>query len=82
MLQLRTQIFDVTTPVKNTKWEFEFEVESDRIYQLDQDMFGILTQDCEDVPMIVGLDDEYTLTPALITSGSQQNIWFEAVVNN
>lgn len=82
VLQLRTQIFDVTTPVKNTKWEFEFEVESDRIYQLDQDMFGILTQDCEDVPMIVGLDDEYTLTPALITSGSQQNIWFEAVVNN
>lgn len=82
VLQLRTQIFDVTTPVKNTKWEFEFEVESDGIYQQGQDLFGILKQDCEDVPMIVGLDDEYTLTPALITSGSQQNIWFEAVVNN
>lgn len=82
VLQLRTQIFDVTTPVKNNKWEFEFEVEADGIYQQDQDLFGILKQDCEDVPMIVGLDDEYTLTPALITSGSQQNIWFEEVVNN
>lgn len=82
VLQLRTQIFDVTAPVKNTKWEFEFEVESDGIYQQGQDLFGILKQDCDDVPMIVGLDDEYTLTPSLITSGSQQNIWFEAVVNN
>lgn len=83
VLQLRTQIFDVTVPVKNNKWEFEFDVESDEIYQLGQDTFGILKQDCEDVPMIVGLDDEYTLTPALVTSGSQQNIWFEVIaVNN
>jgi len=82
VLQLRTQIFDVTTPVKNSKWEFEFEVESDGIYQQGQDLFGILKQDCEDVPMIVGIGDEYTLTPSLVTSGSQQNIWFDAVVNN
>jgi len=83
VLQLRTQIFDVNTPVKNSKWEFEFDVESNGIYQSGQDMFGILKQDCEDVPMIIGLDDEYTLTPALVTSGSQQNIWFELIsVNN
>jgi len=83
VLQLRTQIFDVTAPVKNTKWEFEFEVEAEGIYQQDQDLFGILKRDCEDVPMIIGLDDEYTLTPALVTSGSQQNIWFEMIaVNN
>jgi hypothetical protein len=82
-LQLRTQIFDVNTPVKNNKWEFEFVVESDVIYQLGQDTFGVLKQDCEDVPMIVGLDDEYMLTPALVTSGSQQNIWFDLIsVNN
>lgn len=83
VLQLRTQIFDVTAPVKNGKWEFEFDVEATEIYQLAQDTFGILKQDCEDVPMIIGLDDEYTLTPALVTSGSQQNIWFELIsVNN
>jgi hypothetical protein len=83
VLQLRTQIFDVTAPTKNGKWEFEFDVEANEIYQLDQDTFGILKQDCEDVPMIVGLDDEYVLTPSLVTSGSQQNIWFELIsVNN
>lgn len=83
VLQLRTQIFDVTAPVKNGKWEFEFDVEATEIYQLAQDTFGILKQDCEDVPMIIGLDDEYVLTPSLVTSGSQQNIWFELIsVNN
>lgn len=83
VLQLRTQIFNVTTPVKDGKWEFEFEVESDGIYQQDQDVFGILKQDCNDVPMIVGLNDEYALTPQLVTEGSQQNIWFEeALINN
>jgi hypothetical protein len=82
VLQLRTQIFNVTTPVKHHKWEFEFEVEPDEIYQLDQKMFGILEQDCNQVPMIVGLDDEHVLTAELVTSGSQQNIWFEPVLVN
>lgn len=83
VLQLRTQIFNVTAPVKQIKWEFEFDIETEEIYQLGEDPFGILKQDCEDVPMITGLDDEYTLTPSLVTSGSQQNIWFEAIsVNN
>jgi len=81
VLQLRTQIFDVTSPVKQNKWEFEFDIETADIYQQDDDTFGILKQDCEDVPLIVGLDEEFSLTPSLVTSGSQQNIWFE-VVNN
>jgi len=84
ILQLRTQIFDVTTPVKDKGyWSFEFVVEFDGIYQVDQDVFGILKQDCEGVPMIAGLGEEYTLTTMLTTDGSQQNIWFEIIsVNN
>jgi len=84
ILQLRTQIFDMTTPVmENGYWSFEYTVEFDGIYQQDQDTFGILKQDCEDVPMLIGLDETYTLTPQLITQGSQQNIWFEVfLVNN
>lgn len=83
ILQLRTQIFNVSAPVKNNKWEFEFDVEFEGIYQLDQDVFGILKQDCESVPMIMGLSEEYTLTPTLVTDGPQQNIWFELIsVNN
>lgn len=84
ILQLRTQIFDMTTPTEhNGYWSFEYTVEFDGIYQQDQDIFGILKQDCEDVPMLIGLDETYVLTPQLITQGPQQNIWFEAyLVNN
>ena len=84
ILQLRTQIFDVTIPIQdNGYWTFEFVVEFDGIYQLDQDMFGILKNDCDSVPMISGLTEMYTLTPLLTPNGSQQNIWFETIsVNN
>ena len=84
LLQLRTQIFDLSNPVENNGyWSFEFEVEFEGIYQLNNDDFGILKQDCDGVPMIVGLSEKYTVTPSLITDGSQQNIWFEIItVNN
>jgi hypothetical protein len=83
LLQLRTQIFDVSRPsVDNGYWTFDFSVEFEGIYQQDQDIFGILKQDCEDVPMLTGLDEAYTLTPVLIVNGSQQNIWFEQILVN
>ena len=84
VLQLRTQLFEVTTPVvDNGYWTFEFSVEFEGIYQIDRDMFGVLKQDSDGVPMLVGLDEQYTLTPMLVTSGSQQNIWFDMItVNN
>lgn len=83
LLQLRTQIFDLTVPTKaKGYWSFEFSVEFEGIYQQDQDTFGILKQDCEGVPMLAGLDEEYTLTPVLTTDGSQQNIWFESISVN
>ena len=83
VLQLRTQIFDVTAPTTNNgRWCFDFVVEAEGIYQQDRDLFGILKNDCEGVPMIIGLDDQYMLTPFLITKGSQQNIWFEYVMVN
>jgi hypothetical protein len=83
VLQLRTQIFDVTCPTQNKgRWQFEFTVEFEGIYQQDQDMFGILKKDCEGVPMIIGLDDEYVLTQFLTTDGAQQNIWFESGMVN
>ena len=84
VLQLRTQLFNVTVPVvTNGYWAFEFEVEFEGIYQLNMDTFGILKKDCEGVPMLIGLNEQYTLTPMLVTDGSQQNIWFDTIsVNN
>jgi hypothetical protein len=83
ILQLRTQIFDVTTPtIQHDRWMFEFSVEFNGIYQQNQDVFGILKQDCDGVPMLVGLDEKYMLTPLLTVDGSQQNIWFDLIMVN
>lgn len=83
VLQLRTQLFDISIPTEdNDRWCFDFNVEFEGIYQQDQDAFGTLKKDCDGVPMIVGLNDQYMLTPFLITTGSQQNIWFEYVMVN
>lgn len=84
ILQLRTQIFDVSVPVKEKgNWSFEFTTEFEGVYQLNLDEFGTLKKDCEGVPMLIGLNDDYVLTPVLTTDGSQQNIWFDLIaVNN
>ena len=84
ILQLRTQIFDVSIPIKEKgNWVFEFSTEFEGVYQHNNDDFGTLKLDCEGVPMLIGFDEEYTVTPVLTTDGSQQNIWFELVaVNN
>ena len=83
ILQLRTQIFDPTRPIEeNGYYTFNFNVEFESIYQLNDDEFGILKQDCEGVPMLVGLNEQYALNPVLTTTGNQQNIWFELITVN
>lgn len=84
LLQLRTQIFDVSSPLEqNGYWSFYFRVEFEGIYQQDQDEFGTLKKDCDGVPMLLGLDEKFVTNSCLITEGSQQNIWFEiSSVNN
>lgn len=83
LLQLRTQIFDVTVPINDKGyWSFLFSIEFEGIYQQGQDAFGILKQDCEDVPMLIGLDESFVTNTMLTTHGSQQNIWFEIIINN
>lgn len=84
LLQLRTQIFDVSVPQQqNGYWTFSFTVEFEGIYQQDLDQFGVLKQDCDGVPMLTGLDEQFVTNSFLTTEGSQQNIWFEfEAVNN
>ena len=78
LLQLRSQIFELSDPVKNySEWQFEFTVEIDQLYLLDGDEFGVLKQDCEGVPMITGLDEKHFLATTLSATGAQQNIWFQ-----
>jgi len=84
LLQLRTQIFDVSFPQQqNGYWTFSFTVEFEGIYQQDLDDFGILKQDCDGVPMLTGLNEKFVTNSFLTVEGSQQNIWFEfSPVNN
>ncbi len=79
ILGLRTQLFDVTDPVKDksgTSWMFEFETETAGAFGPDSDPTQILRDDAEGVPMILDLDNRSDLIPVLRTHGAQQNIWF------
>lgn len=54
LISLRTQVESITDPVcVDNQWLFEFEVESDTIFLLDNDPVGILKQDCYSVPMLL-----------------------------
>jgi hypothetical protein len=79
ILGLRTQLFDMTDPVRDksgTSWMFEFETEISGAFGPDSDPTQILRTDAEGVPMILDLDNRSDLIPVLRTYGSVQNIWF------
>jgi hypothetical protein len=55
LISLRTQIDNITDPkLHEDKWVFEFEIESDTIFTRDSDPIGVLKDDCQGVPMLVG----------------------------
>jgi hypothetical protein len=79
ILGLRTQLFDMTDPVRDksgTSWMFEFETEISGVFGPDSDPTQILRTDAEGVPMILDLDNRSDLVPVLRTQGTEQNIWF------
>lgn len=82
ILGLRTQLSDVTLPVRSTAgttWMFEFETETTAAFGADSDPCEVLRIDAEGVPMILDLDNRSDLLPVLCTQGSEQNIWFAAL---
>lgn len=82
ILGLRTQLFDLTVPVRNTTgttWMFEFETETSGTFGPDSDPCEVLRIDAEGVPMILDLDNRPDLLPVLRTHGPEQNIWFATV---
>lgn len=84
LISLRSQIFDLTNPVNTgQQWSFEFEVETSGIFGPDDDPVAVLREDAAGIPMI-NIDADQSKSPAiLITSGPDQNIWFDQkVINN
>jgi hypothetical protein len=79
ILGLRTQLFDMTNPVRDksgTSWMFEFETEISGAFGPDSDPTQILRTDAEGVPMVLDLNNRSDLLPVLRTHGTEQNIWF------
>jgi len=76
LLNLRTQIFEITQPVcVQGVWGFEFQVESPGVFGED-DNFSVLYNDADGIPMLRNLNESDHLDPVLITLGPRQNIWF------
>ena len=83
IISMRTQMFDLTDPVhKNRVWEFEFETETDGVFGDRTDPTQILRTDSEGVPMVVESGNQENLSSVLITSGPDQNIWFDPITIN
>jgi len=88
-LSLRCQPLNINGPYvftakddDNLYWTFTFETDKTDIFYKDGDQLGLVKDDCNHVPMIVGLtetDKELFFTPYLITTGKQANTFFQAL---
>lgn len=81
IISLRSQPERITMPQKtDTGWSFSFEVEAESTFGLDgnPDPFAALYQDCNGVPMIVGLDELQNIDTVLRPT---ENIWFDSLNN-
>lgn len=81
---LRTQPQQVSEPrCLDQKWLFSFESETENVFAMDgdPDSLAALKQDCNGIPMMLGLTEDHGIEPVLICQGANQNIWFELVNN-
>lgn len=82
IISLRTLPENVSSPVHNkTSWSFEFSVNSIEQLETQENHLDLLKQDCENVPLIIGLDEENIKNSVLRTHGEDQNIWFKVISN-
>jgi|TARA_R110000868_G_scaffold233789_1_gene487513 hypothetical protein len=80
LLQLRTQINDVSDPeINDGIWQFEFGTDIHQVFGDSNDSLGLLKNDCEGVPMLTGLNEKSRFSVTLIANGSDQNIWFDVI---
>jgi hypothetical protein len=80
---IRAQPENITEPVQiqlsnHTAWAFNFTVDRGDVYSNGSNQLSALLEDCNNVPMISGLDETATLSNVL-DSGSEGNIFFEIV---
>lgn len=79
IISLRCLPQEIKSPQRqDLAWQFEFRVDSIAALSNDRSL-GALINDCENVPMILGLDEQAGLAPFLVTQGAETNIWFEEI---
>ena len=65
---------------KSTHWIWEFEVERERIFESNDDPVGLLKEDLNGVPVVVGLRETAEIRPAVFqTKGEFQNTLIEII---
>lgn len=80
ILALRTLPENIQGPrVQGSQWQFEFDIPNISAVSTQDQVLGLLLQDCEAVPMITGLSEKTHVIPELRTQGPDANIWFELV---
>jgi hypothetical protein len=82
MISLRAQPTVIKDPTcTDGVWSFEFSVETPGVYSTDNNVDNLdgLLNECDGIPMIVGLDETDSIDPSLTISGTKQNLWFETI---
>jgi len=78
VISLRVSPENITQPEVSQKdsqriWQFEFDVNPAEAIMVNDDPVGLLVRDCEDVPMLSGLDETYPVGDRL---SNDANIFF------
>lgn len=79
IISLRAQPLNITDTVKvDQTWQFEFEVEAQGVYSVNEDVHNIdsLYADCNGVPMMTNLQEAADVGQEL---DPKNNIWFECI---
>jgi len=80
IMALRTLPENITRPVcQDNKWTFEFSIPNASAFQTSNDQLGLLKQDTNGVPMIVGLNEIEKIVPYFVVDGAHTNTWFSVV---
>jgi hypothetical protein len=64
---------------RKSVWTFDFTIDKGSVFAIGNDELAGLYQDCDNVPMLVGLEEDTELPTMLSTSKTQKNIYFEVI---
>ena len=67
------------TRTKKSIWTFDFEIDQDMVFNDGENLFGHLYSDCNEVPMIVGLEELNQLDGKLRIDDKKRNIIFKKI---